>query len=110
MSKPPANWADTDVDDAELGLAELARDFVRREAFAHVKGRRDKRHAIAVMVGTNSRDTPSHREFDVSDIEQPAVEALIDRNEESLTNCDGQSERLVLAALAELSARRMRAG
>ena len=67
MSKPPANWTDTDVDDAELGLAELARDFVRREA-------------------------------------------LIDRNEESLTNCDGQSERLVLAALAELSARRMRAG
>ncbi|MCY3922252.1 MAG: ATP-binding protein [Chloroflexi bacterium] len=109
VSKPPANWADTDVDAAELELAQLARVFVRGEAFAHVKGRTDKRHAIAVIVGKNGRATPLHREFHVLDVEQPAIDGLADRIDRFLASNEGHSERLVLAALAELSARRIRA-
>ena len=109
VSKPPTNWSDADIDAAQLELAQLARVFVRGEAFAHVKGRTDKRHAIAVIVGINGRATPLHREFHVLDVEQPAIEGLADRIDRFLAGYDGQSERLVLAALAELSARRIRA-
>jgi hypothetical protein len=107
VSKPPANWTDTDTDGAAVALAEMARDFVGREAFAHVKGRSDKRHAIAVIVGVNGRRAPLHQEFDVSDIERPTIELLVDRLEESITGCEGLTDRLVLAALAELSAKRI---
>ncbi len=107
VSKPPANWTDTDTDGAAVALAELARDFVGREAFAHVKGRPDKRHAIAVIVGMSGRRAPLRREFDVSDIERPTIELLVERLEESITGCEGLSDRLILAALAELSAKRI---
>ena len=107
VSKPPANWTDTDTDGAAVALAELARDFVRFEAFAHVKGRPDKRHAIAVIVGMNGQHAPLHREFDVLDTERPAIEFLVHTLEASLTDCNEPNERLVLAALAELSSRRI---
>ena len=107
VSKPPANWTDTDTDGATVALAQLARDFIGREAFAHVKGRSDKRHAIAVIVAMNGRRAPLHREFDVSDSERPTIEFLVDRLEESITGCEGLGDRLVLAALAELSAKRI---
>ena len=107
VSKPPANWTDADTDGAAVALAELASDFVRFEAFAHVKGRPDKRHAIAVIVGMNGQHAPLHREFDVLDTERPAIEFLVHTLEASLTDCNEPNERLVLAALAELSARRI---
>lgn len=110
VSKPPSSWVDTDIDAAEFGLAELARDFVRREAFAHVKGRPDKRHAIAVIVGTNGRATPLHTEFHVLDVEQRTIDDLVDRIDQFLASYAGKSDRLVLAALAELSARRIQSG
>ena len=109
VSKPPTNWVDSDVDVAELALAELARDFVRRETFAHVKGRPDKRRAIAVIVGTDGRAAPLRREFEIADAEQPAIRELVNRIEESLNGCDNREPRLVLAALAELSARHIQA-
>ena len=109
VSAPPANWVDSDVDAAELSLAELARDFVHRESFAHVKGRPDKRRAIAVIVGTEGGAAPLRKEFEIADCEQPAIGALVDRIEESLNGSGNRDPRLVLAALAELSARRIQA-
>ena len=59
INKPPRNWVDPDIDRASIELAEMAQRFVRAESFAHVKGRRDKRHAMAVVVGMEGRPAPA---------------------------------------------------
>ena len=54
-NKPVAQWVDPDFDRATVELADLAQRFKRLEAYAHVKGRPDKRHAIALVVGNEWR-------------------------------------------------------
>ena len=76
-NKPLHNWVDADVDRAAVDLVELAQKFLRVEAFARVKGRHSKRHAMAVVVGLNGRPTPIHGEFEIRDIERDEVDAII---------------------------------
>jgi len=105
VNKPPQNWSDPDIDRAALGLADLSQQFVRAEAFARVKGRSDKRHAMAVVVGVNGRPTPVSGEFDVADSDMAEIEKLIETFEAALEHGDVHKRSIVLAALAELSAR-----
>ena len=105
VTKPPQNWVDTDIDRAEVSLAELAQRFLHVEAFAHVKGRRDKRHSMAVIVGMDGRPTPVHDEFQIADQDHGEVDALIERVNQSLRESGEERRDIILAALAELSAR-----
>ena len=105
INKPPRDWVDPDIDRASMELAEMAQRFVRAESFARVKGRRDKRHAMAVVVGMEGRPTPVHAEFDVTDQQRPEVEALIGRMDATLRKSGESRRNIILAALAELSAR-----
>ena len=105
VNKPSQAWVDSDIDRAEIGLAELAQKFLRAEAFARVKGRRDKRHAMAVIVGMDGRPTPIHDEFQVSDMDHREVNSLIDRVDRTLQESGEERRNIILAALAELSAR-----
>ena len=107
VSKPPAAWTDTDVDHAAVALAEMARRFVHREAFAHVKGRADRRHAMAVVIGLNGQDTVFRREFDVMESDHAAAARLADLMESAIPDSDTGNQDVVLAALAMLSARRI---
>lgn len=103
-NKPPRDWVDPDVDQASIELASLAQEFLRTESFARVKGRKDNRHAMAVVIGMNGRPVPESAEFEVSEYDHQAIETL----QASLNGVVKQSgieeARLVLAALAELSA------
>lgn len=108
-NKPARNWVDADVDRAAVELAQLAQQFIRAEVFARVKGRPDKRHAMAVVVGMDGRPTPVHDEFDITDLEREKVKALISQVDEALNNSGENRRNIILAALAELSARYLRA-
>ena len=108
-NKPAQNWVDSDIDRAAVELAQLAQQFIRAEVFAHVKGRPDKRHAMAVVVSMSGRPTPVHDEFDITDLERGKVDALIDQVEEALKHSGEKRRNIILAALAELSARYLRA-
>ena len=108
-NKPARNWVDSDIDRAAVELAQLAQQFIRAEVFAHVKGRPDKRHAMAVVVSMGGRSTPVHDEFDITDLEREKVDALIDQVEEALKHSGEKRRNIILAALAELSARYLRA-
>ncbi len=110
VNKPPSLWADTDIDRAAVELAELAQRFVRAELFAHVRGRSDKRHAMAIVVGIDGRSTPVHDEFDVADLEKAHVHRLMKRLEAELLASGEARRNVILAALAELSARYLDAG
>ena len=90
---------------AAVELADLAQRFNRVEAYAHVKGRPDRRHAMAVVVSMSGRPEPLHDYFDVTDLERQGVDDLVSRVEEVLENCGEERRNIVLVALAELSAR-----
>ena len=104
-NKPPQDWTDPDIDRAAIELADLAQKFVRSEAFARVKGRKDKRQSMAVVVGVNGRPTPVSGEFDVTERDRHAIDELIERVEDVLTHSDAKRRNIILAALAEMSAR-----
>lgn len=105
VNKPPRDWVDADFDQAGIEIAELAQKFIRSEAYAHVKGRTDKRQSMAVVVGVNGRPTPVSGEFAVRDTDRKAIETLISQVEQVLLTVDSQSRNIILAALAEMSAR-----
>ena len=103
-NKPTHNWVDADVARAELELAELAQSFVRIESFAHVKGRADRRHAMAVTVGLGGRPSTFQDVFQVTSLERGEVDSLVQRMNELFEGVGPDRRNIVLAALAELSA------
>ncbi|MDE3259133.1 MAG: ATP-binding protein [Gemmatimonadota bacterium] len=107
LNKPIRDWVDMDIDRATVELATMAQRFIRTEAFARVKGRRDKRNAMAVIVGMGGQPTLLHDEFEITERDQPAVKALIDSVDGTLQGNGQNSRAVILAALAELSARYM---
>ena len=92
VNKPPQSWVDADIDRAAMELAEMAQRFVRAEVFARVKGRQDKRHAMAVVVGMHGRPTPIHEEFDVADRDRDEVRQITDRLDSALQD-SGEARR-----------------
>ena len=106
-NKPPRNWVDPDLDHAAIELAEMAQKFLRAETYARVKGRPDKRHAMAVVIGLGSRPEPLSEEFEIAASDRPAVDALIRRVAPTLEQAHASSS-VILAALAELATQHMR--
>ena len=104
VNKPPRDWVDSDLDRATVELADMAQRFLRAEAFARVKGRQDKRHAMAVVVSMAGQPKLVHGEFEITELDEPAVRALIKKIDETLQKNGEQSRSIILAALAELSA------
>ena len=103
-SKPPRHWIDPDLDRTTVEIAELAQKFLRAEAFARVIGRKDKRHALAVVVGMDGRPTPVHDEFAITDLDRNQVDLLIKQVKNALEHSGERRRNIILAALAELSA------
>ena len=108
-SKPLRNWVDSDIDRSMVELADMAQKFVWTELFAHVKNRSDKRHAMAVVVGMSGRPTPVHDEFDITDLEREKVDGLVKQVDAVLEESGEKRRNIILAALAELSARHLKA-
>jgi len=110
VSKPSKDWIDSDLDKASVRLAEFAQRFNKSEAFARVKGRPDKRHAMAVVVGVGGRPAPVVEEFDVSDAELENVQKVVTELRKVLNKQQSARRSVILAALAELSAEVIRDG
>ena len=108
-NKPTHTWVDADVARAELELAELAQRFVRIESFAHVMGRSDRRHAMAVTVGLSGRPSTFQDVFEVTSLEREEVDSpgpwdeatsagRGPRTQEYRAGCAGGAERRVSPA------------
>ena len=103
-SKPTRDWVDRDFDVAAIELSDFAQRFNRAEAFAHIKGRPNKRHAMAIIVGLDTQPQPVYREFDIFDTDRQAVDDVISKLNRALNGTKKQKKNVILAALAELSA------
>jgi len=106
-SKPPRDWVDLDLDRAAIDIADMAQKFLRAETYARVKGRPEKRQALAVVIGMNGRPAPILEEFDITDGDRAAIDDLIDRVATALDAADTSRRNIILAALTELSVRYM---
>ncbi len=104
-NKPPRDWVDPDRDQATIELADLSQKFLRAEIFARVEGRQNKRHALAVVVGMGGRPTSSYEEFAITEPEREEVDALIKLVDAALNRSGEKPRNVILAALAELSAK-----
>ena len=107
-NKPPRDWVDPDLYQATIELTDMAQKFLRTETYARVRGRPNKRHALAVVVGMGGRPTPVHDEFDITDLERVKVDELIAKVEEVLDYSGERQRNIILATLAELSAKYLR--
>lgn len=103
--KLPRDWSDADRERAAIGLADLSQQFLRAETFARVKGREARRSAMAVVVGVENQPTPLFREFEISDADRKDIAALVEAVETTLEAASQTSRNVILAALAEISAR-----
>jgi len=103
-NKPPRDWVDRDIDHARVEMAALAQEFVRAEAFAHVKGREDGRVRMAIFISDPSRPSPVRPDFDITSGQQREVRELAGQLERLLETA-GASRDVALATLAELGAR-----
>ena len=104
-NKPPRDWVDPNLDQAAIELADMAQKFLRTETYARVKGRSEKREAMAVIIGRNGRPTPLLEEFDIADSDRAAVNDLVGQMVTVLDEVDATQRSVILAALAELSTR-----
>lgn len=109
VNKQVRDWIDADIDRAILEISDLAQQFLRAEAFARVKGRPDKRHAIAVVIGLGGKPVPSREEFVITDADSSAVKTVVAAMRKLLDK-QSASREVLLAALAELSVRYIEEG
>lgn len=107
ISKPPKSWVDPDLDRAAIELADLSQRFLRAETFARVKGRKQSRQAMAVMVGKDGAPMPAFAEFAVTAAQRPRVSEMVNTIEAALNGLSHNDADLVLAALAEISMKYM---
>ena len=105
ISKPLHAWIDTDADKAMVEVARMSQQFNKAEAFAHVKGRKNKRRSMAIVTSTDGISTPLIGEFDIGDAEQTLVNSVVKEIEQALSNVGQVRKEIALAALANVSAR-----
>lgn len=109
VNKLPRDWNDGDRERAALGLTELAKEFLKTETMARVKGRKDGRHAMGVVVGKENMPHSLFREIQIADVDWNDVEALAKNLDRALSEADQQSREIVLAALIEVTSKYLNA-
>ncbi|MCX2724505.1 hypothetical protein [Roseibium salinum] len=109
VNKLPRDWNDGDRERATVGLVELAKSFLKTETVARVKGRKDRRHALAVVLGKDDMPQSLFREFQISDVDRSDVAQLAETLDLALSNADQKSREIILAALIEVTSKYLHA-
>ncbi len=100
INKPPSQWIDSDIDRAKVEFADLARNFIRHEAFAHVQGRRDHRQAMAVVIGTERE--PIHGAFEITDVQLSRTVDVMERVRRAVGESGEEEQNVILWALGKV--------
>lgn len=101
-NKPPRDWADRDMDAAQIELAALAQEFLRAEGLAYVKGGSPARTRIAIFIADPGRAAYQIPEFSLDEVSRKRAQALADELKSLIDH--RLSPSVILAALAELGA------
>ena len=109
VNKLPKDWNDSNKESAAVGLVELATAFLKTETVARVKGRKDRRHALAVVVGMEDMPHSIFKEFEVSDLDRNDIAQLTDTLDGALSNADHHRREIILAAIIEVASKYLNA-
>lgn len=109
VNKLPRDWNDGDRERAIIGVAQLAAEFLKAETLARVKGRKDRRHALAVVVGKQNMPHSLFGEFEIADADWKDVETLAANVDRALSGADHQRREVILAALVEVTSKYLKA-
>lgn len=108
INKPTKSWIDNDIDKALVELTLFSQKFNQLETVARVKGRKDKRSAMALIVNVDGRPAPIVKEFDVLDSDSKAIQTIQGLIEDAINgHSDEVSENIILAALTKVGAARI---
>jgi hypothetical protein len=107
IDKKPSDWVDSDLTEARRRLGELAHDFKRLEETTRVAGRPDTRHRMAVIVPLEGASRAMHTEFVINAHDTVDINDIIEKLDATLQRASGTRKNIILAALAQLSARYM---
>ena len=105
VSKPPRDWVDADISRGSAHIVELCQAFRRLELYVRVKGRKAKRHAVAVFLGFDGTPGSATAEFEIADADLEQVDKLVVSLHQLLSKTQGTSDKIVLAALARMCSR-----
>ncbi len=100
-NKPPQTWVDRDLDAVQVEIARLAQQFTYSEAFAHVKGRTDSRHALAFVTGLAGSPHTHVKEFTIDAEESVEAQQLAQRIAVMLDDAEAAND-IGLAALVQV--------
>ncbi|RWQ12707.1 ATP-binding protein [Mesorhizobium sp.] len=100
-NRPCRDWVDRDVDAARIELAALAQQFLKAEAFGHLKGRGDGRVNMVVYVSDPGYPEPFSSEIELDAIERKAADELSAMLAAVITKT-GAADHVALGALAKL--------
>ena len=103
VNKLPRDWNDGDRARAAVGVVELATSFLKTESVARVKGRKDRRHALAVVLSKENMPHSLFKEFEVADVDRDEVAHLAETLDRALAKADHHSREIILAALIEVT-------
>ena len=101
--KPTQNWIDADVKRAEIRLSEFSRQFKHLETFAHIKGRKNKRSSMAMVVDLNSKAGPVEVQFSVLNDRSEIVDEKAQELLNKLTKDLSGDRDIILSVLAKAS-------
>ena len=104
VNKPSNNWVDSDIERSRLEIAVAAREFKRDETFAHIGGKKDMRHSLAIVVSKEGVDERSVKYSDFSKKDRKIIDDYKLKIEKELKSENLQeSKNQIATALAELS-------
>jgi len=101
--KPMWNWIDLDVNQAKIGIAELAQKLNNLEIFGHIYNREDNRQSVAFMVGLNGKRKTYSKEFTIKKSEEKNIQK-IEIAIRDVLKIQSNKPNLLLAALSNIGA------
>ena len=104
VNRPPNLWVDNDIDKSRLEIAVASREFKRDETFAHIGGKKDMRHSLAIVVSREGVDERSIKYNDFGKKDRKIIDEYKLKIEKELKKENFEvSKSQIATALAELS-------
>lgn len=110
VNKPSRDWTDADVERMDMELSSMCSRFANAEAFAHIKGRSNKRNSVAIVLSRNGERRPLLQEFTVTEREDEEAIRLALALEQQIKRGGASSWEVALAALSRVTAQYIEAG
>ena len=100
---PTKDWTDRSLDIAVNELADYCQRFTKLETVARVRGRKNSRHSMAVVIGKDDKTEPMVAEFIVSNQDMERIDIIAEQARDLLNNHSKEKRDIILAALAKVS-------